>query len=78
MVAAGVIRLGGSGPFQQDLKGARIRLGDGVVFNDGGDFDCFVGGRLGPGAGVTPDCPGVGVGPGRTTTHASIARLSSH
>jgi hypothetical protein len=37
MVAAGVIRLGGSGPFQQDRKGALIRLGDGAAFKIEGD-----------------------------------------
>jgi hypothetical protein len=39
MVAAGVIRLSGSSPFQQDLKGALIRLGDGVAFRIDGEED---------------------------------------
>jgi hypothetical protein len=75
MVAAGVMRLRGSGPFQQDLKGARIRLGDGVVFKIEGEDDWLADGSSGPGTGEAPDClDNDGVGPGCTTAHAYTSR----
>jgi hypothetical protein len=75
MVATGVIRLGGSDPFQQDFKGALIRLGDGVAFRIGGEEDCRAGAGFGVREGV--DRLGMDDGGGPGCTKAPACRWSS-
>jgi hypothetical protein len=63
MVTAGVIRLGGSGPFQTDFKGALILFRGGASFRFVGEEECCASGaRIRFGDGEEECCVASGAG----------------